>query len=169
MRIENEQWTSFVKKYQRRVFSVALSVLRNVEDAEEVVQEVFVKLYTHIDGIRDNNAVPKWLFRTSYNTALNKVRIKGIKKWLLGQEEIDCISSDNDSQEKTAEITDELKKIEAWKKARLSKKENVIIQMKLGEEMTFEEIAEALGINNSSAKTHYYRAVEKMKLLRSEK
>lgn len=169
MRIENEQWTSFVKKYQRRLFSVALSILRNVEDAEEVTQEVFVKLYTHIDSIRDEKAIPKWLFRTSYNTALNKTRIKGIKKWLLGQEEIDRTPSHGESQEKITEITDELKKIDAWKKARLSKKENFIIQMKLGEEMTFEEIAEILSIKISSVKTHYYRAIEKMKLLRSEK
>ena len=158
-------WLDIIERYQRVVFSVCLSVLRNKEDAEDIMQEVFVKLHKHIHSIRDENAIKAWLVHTAYNTALNSLRYKPILRFFSGDVDTDALPSKELGPEKTLEIKEEFEKIDLWKKAKLSKKENVIIQLKLGEEMTFEEIADALKKSVSSIKTHYYRAMNKLKAL----
>ena len=165
----NFEWSNLVKMHQKRVFSVALSVLRNVEDAKEITQDVFIKLYTHMDTIKDAKSISGWLAKTCYNSAINKVRAARLKQWIFGTDEIDKAASHTSSQEDVMSTSQELHKMKLWRKARLSKKENVIIQLKHGEEMTLQEIAEFLGMSVSSVKTHYYRAKKKVDLLLSSK
>lgn len=157
-----------MKRYQRHVFSVALSVVRNVEDAEEITQEVFMKLHANMRTIRDRKAIPAWLAKTSYRTAINKLVASKFKKWTLGTEEAEACPSQSRSPEDEMGISEELRKVRMWRKARLSRKENVVLQLKLGQEMTFQEIADFLGMSISSVKTHYYRATRKMESLTHE-
>ena len=159
------EWIDMVKRHQRRVFSIALSVLRNVEDARETTQDVFMKLYVHMDTIRDHKAIPAWLATTSYHAAINRVRLSRVKRWIFGTDAIDNAVSPNASQEDILSASQELRKIAQWKRARLSPKENVVLQLRHGEEMTMQEISAFLRMSVSSVKTHYYRAQKKMEAL----
>jgi RNA polymerase sigma-70 factor (ECF subfamily) len=161
-------WENLVKRYQRHVFSVAFSVVRNVEDAEEITQEVFMKLHAHMGTIRDRKAIPAWLAKTSYRIAINKLIASKVKKWTMGTEEAESCPSQSRSPEDEMGVSEELRKVRMWRKARLSRKENVVLQLKLGQEMTFQEIADFLGMSISSVKTHYYRAARKMESLTQE-
>ena len=63
-----------VARYERRVFRLALNVTRNHEDAEEAVQNAFVKAFENLDAFRGDSRFYTWLVRIAVNEALMKLR-----------------------------------------------------------------------------------------------
>jgi RNA polymerase sigma-70 factor (ECF subfamily) len=61
-----------LRKHERRVFRVVLAVLGNVEDAEEAMQDTFIKAYRHLDQFRGESRFTTWLTRIAVNAALQK-------------------------------------------------------------------------------------------------
>lgn len=61
-----------VRRHERRVFRVTLAVLGNVEDAEEAMQDTFVKAFRHLDQFRKEARFSTWLTRIAVNTAIEK-------------------------------------------------------------------------------------------------
>jgi RNA polymerase sigma-70 factor (ECF subfamily) len=62
------------ERYHRRVYAVALSVLKNPQDAHDVVQEAFVKVYRHLPDFQGNSSFYTWLYRISMNLAIDQLR-----------------------------------------------------------------------------------------------
>src|SRR5258708_16567099 len=61
-----------VRKHERRVFRVTLAVLGNIEDAEEAMQDTFVKAFRHLDQFRREARFTTWLTRIAINEAIQK-------------------------------------------------------------------------------------------------
>ncbi len=61
-------------RYHRRVFAVALGVVKNQDDALDVVQEAFVKVHKHIGGFQGSSSFYTWLYRIAMNLAIDHVR-----------------------------------------------------------------------------------------------
>src|ERR671916_1471486 len=60
--------------HHRAVFRAAYALVRDTGLAEDVTQEVFLKLYSHLDTLKDEDHVRAWLLRVASNTALNTIR-----------------------------------------------------------------------------------------------
>ncbi len=69
---DRRAFETLVRKHERRVFRVTLAVLGNVEDAEEAMQDTFVKAYRHIGQFRRESRFTTWLTRIAVNEALQK-------------------------------------------------------------------------------------------------
>lgn len=65
-----------VRKHEQRVFRVTLAVLGNAEDAEEAMQDAFVKAFRHIDQFRRESRFTTWLTRIAVNEALQKRQVR---------------------------------------------------------------------------------------------
>jgi RNA polymerase sigma-70 factor (ECF subfamily) len=61
-----------VRRHERRVFRVTLAVLGNVEDAEEAMQDTFVKAFRHLDQFRKESRFTTWLTRIAINEGIQK-------------------------------------------------------------------------------------------------
>ncbi len=61
-------------KYGQKIFQLALRYLRNHEDAEEVVQDVLLKVFRKIDAFRGDAALSSWIYRITFNTAMSRMR-----------------------------------------------------------------------------------------------
>ena len=60
--------------YEHKIFQLALRYLRNHEDAEEVVQDVLLKVFRKIDAFRGDAALSSWIYRITFNTAMSRMR-----------------------------------------------------------------------------------------------
>jgi RNA polymerase sigma-70 factor, ECF subfamily len=69
---ERRAFEPLVRRHERRVFRVALAVLGNVEDAEEVMQDTFVRAFFHLDRFRKEARFSTWLTRVAVNQAIEK-------------------------------------------------------------------------------------------------
>jgi RNA polymerase sigma-70 factor, ECF subfamily len=73
---DHHAFEQLVHRHSRRIFAVAMSVVRDVAEAEEVVQEAFLSAYTHLDGFRAEARFSTWLSRVTMNHALMRLRKK---------------------------------------------------------------------------------------------
>jgi len=65
-----------VRRYQSRIFAIALRTLGNNEEAEEAVQETFVKVHQNLPKYRKNALFSSWLYRIAYNQCMDTLRMK---------------------------------------------------------------------------------------------
>jgi RNA polymerase sigma-70 factor (ECF subfamily) len=71
-----EAFEMLVKKHQARVYALALGIVKNAAEAEEVVQETFLSAFQHLEGFRGDARFSTWIFRVATNHALMKLRKK---------------------------------------------------------------------------------------------
>jgi len=69
-----EAFTTLVHQYDRNIYRLALNITGKQEDAEDVLQEAFLKAYTHLDRFQGNSRFYTWLVRIAVNEALMKLR-----------------------------------------------------------------------------------------------
>lgn len=63
-----------VRRYQKMVFSVVSKIAGNATEAEDITQEVFIKVYQSLDKFREQSGFSTWLYRIAYNTAVSEIR-----------------------------------------------------------------------------------------------
>src|ERR1043165_5898298 len=67
-------FAELVRKYERKIFRLAKHITQSQEDAEDVLQETFLKAYSHLDGFQGQSKFYTWLVRIGVNEALMKLR-----------------------------------------------------------------------------------------------
>jgi RNA polymerase sigma-70 factor (ECF subfamily) len=81
--------------YGQKIFQLALRYLRNHEDAEEVVQDVLLKVFRKIDAFRGDSALSSWIYRITFNTAMSRMRcLKAVRIAEVSDVEIGTAGSD---------------------------------------------------------------------------
>src|SRR5260370_33265121 len=152
-----------VRKHERRVFRVALAVLGNVEDAEEAMQDTFIKAYRHLDQFRRESRFTTWLTRIAVNEALQK-----------RQARMDSVSLDESTDVASRSLPGRFEPWTANPEKLYGKQEmrqlvegaiqalppiyRETLVLRDIEEMSAEEAAEALGITVPALKSRLLRA-----------
>lgn len=164
-----------LEKYQTYAFKIAFSIVRNQENAEEVVQDSFIRVFKNIAKFKKTGKFSTWLYRIVYNTSLTSLRRKRrIQARSLSEPENyeldipDNYTNGFDDLVRDDKITFVNKAI-----ARLSESENVVVTLYYINECSIIEIAQITGWNKATIKTRLYRArqnlyVELSKLLSKE-
>jgi RNA polymerase sigma-70 factor (ECF subfamily) len=67
-------WEALVRRYQARIYGFALHYLRDPEEARDAAQEIFIKMYQHLDGVRDGHAFLPWMLRLARNGCIDRIR-----------------------------------------------------------------------------------------------
>jgi RNA polymerase sigma-70 factor, ECF subfamily len=158
-------FSELVQHYDRRVFRMAKQITQNDDDAEDVLQEAFLKAYTHLDDFQGNSKFYTWIVRIAVNEALMKLRKRRSDRSVPLDEPIDtgedevpreiAVWEDNPeetySREELAELLDEA--VQSLKPAY-----RTVFVLRDIEEMSIEETAEALGLSISAVKSRLLRA-----------
>jgi RNA polymerase sigma-70 factor (ECF subfamily) len=158
-------FSELVRHYDRRVFRMAKQITQNDDDAEDVLQEAFLKAYTHLDDFQGNSKFYTWIVRIAVNEALMKLRKRRSDRSVPLDEPIDtgedevpreiAVWDENPeetySREELAELLDQA--VQSLKPAY-----RTVFVLRDIEEMSIEETAEALGLSISAVKSRLLRA-----------
>src|SRR5690348_10987702 len=71
---EGEAFEKLMRRYNQRIFRTARAVLRDEAEAEDVVQETFVRAFRHLEQFEERSSVGTWLTRIAVNEALSRLR-----------------------------------------------------------------------------------------------
>lgn len=82
-------FTELVNRYDKKIYRLAKHITQNDEDAEDVLQETFLKAYEHLDGFQGNSRFYTWIVRIGVNEALMKLRKRKSSRTVSLDEEID--------------------------------------------------------------------------------
>ncbi len=83
-----------VERYQRKVYGVALGMMRNKEDARDVAQEAFVKVYRYVEFFKGDASFSTWLYRITTNICIDILRKRGATKGLTHIEFDEAVKRD---------------------------------------------------------------------------
>jgi len=86
---DQSAFRELVRRYRDTVFLSALSILHDPDEAEEIVQEVFLRVHLHLGGLRDRSAFERWLRSISRNLAINRLKEKARRGDYVPLDEVD--------------------------------------------------------------------------------
>lgn len=93
--------------YKKRIFSLGMSFLKNSTDAEDFVQEVFIKVYTNLKNFRGESSFSTWLTTIAYHTAVNSKNRRKDYSPLADEEGITDLQTDSPEKQEIKKITAE--------------------------------------------------------------
>jgi len=155
-------YASLVDKHKNMVFTIALRIVRNREDAEEIAQDVFVKAYQALATFKKESKFSTWLYRIVYNTAISKTRKKNIETSDLNYDLIENYSEDDINEDLNRLDNNEQKKIINVVLKKLNPDEQMLVTLYYYEECSTEEISEIINISQSNVKVKLHRTRKKM-------
>ena len=153
--IENKEkyFEILYKEYKNFVFNIVFSIIKNKDDAEEITQNIFMKIYKlPVEKLPTKNEA-SWLYAVAKNETLNYIKSK---KKDINIEELQVYVEDNN-------ILDEIDFKGLIKE--LDTEEELIVKLKTEYNFTFKEIAKVLGKNENTIKWKYYSAIHTLKIL----
>ena len=156
------QMELYTDKYSHQVYSLILKVVRNREDAEELAQDVFVKVFRNLSSFKGDSSFSTWMYRIAYNTAISATRKKK-NEFLAIEESI----INNVSEEEVADAlgrndtTGQMEMLDAAL-AKLPPDERAIILLFYMKEKTIEEVADITGLTPSNTKVKLHRIRKKL-------
>lgn len=152
-----------VEKYQNYVFTIALKILKRREVAEEVAQDVFLKVFNTLDSFEGKSKFSTWLYTIAYRTAIDVARKKQVHTQTLEDERTSNKKDDfhedglqrvsrQDLQQYLKAAIDQLDPLDA----------SIITLYYLNEKMV-KEIAEITGLTETNIKTKLYRLRDRLR------
>lgn len=159
--LEGDQQAHYTiyKRYVGAMFHTAIRMLGNKEDAEDVTQEIFIKVFQRLDSFRGESTLGAWIKRVAINTSLNFIRNK---KKLFFEEinEKTTVADESEIDEQAWEF--DIRRIhEAIKD--LPGGCRLVFNLYMLEGYQHKEVAQLLDISESTSKTQYKRAKRLLK------
>ncbi len=162
---EINYYTHLVDKYKDRVFTIAVKVLRNREDAEEIAQETFVKAYKSIHSFRGDSKFSTWLFRITYNNSISEVRKK---KQITSSLDDERYQAETEEQEHDGPVAERRAEYVKAALEKLDPEDYTLVFLYYYENQSVDELTKVTGLSESNVKIKLFRARKKLQSILSE-
>ena len=146
------------------VYSIALRVTRNTADAEEITQDVFLKIYENLSRFKFKASFKTWIYRITVNTALNSIRRRDREP--KGDFELALRTSHTEDMTRDSLDKKENKEQLAILLSMLNPEQRVCILLREIEGLSYKEIADTLKVNVNTVRTRLKRGREALLGLR---
>ncbi len=151
-----------VDKYKSFVYNIALRILKQREEAEEVAQDSFIKAFKAIKSFKYQSKFSTWLYRITFNSAVSRTRQKKIFQEEINEEITESIISSDVAN--GLENLNRLDRRTILQNAinNLNKEENLLISLYYYQENSMAEVAEVTGLDENLVKVKVHRARKKL-------
>jgi len=158
--------SEFLKRYHSRIYRLAYGMLRNPQDAEEVIQEVFLRLFQKLDSFKGESSFSSWLYRVAINTTYMKLREKRGADMLpleivgksLDEQVEQRGSSDWMSRPDEELLTEESLKLISDAIEQLPDDFKTVLILRDVDGLSTEEVGQLLGLSPPAVKSRLHRA-----------
>jgi RNA polymerase sigma factor (sigma-70 family) len=150
-----------VKKYQEKIYWVARRFTNDHDQADDIVQEVFIKMHTALKAFRGDSSVYTWLYRITVNAALNYIRKQRIREFLRIDYYFDAAGDSSEQPDIQVEREEQQNLIDEAIKT-LPEKQKTVFVLRYYEEMQYEDISRILKTSIGGLKANYFHAVKKI-------
>jgi RNA polymerase sigma factor (sigma-70 family) len=149
-----------IADYQRPLYSHIRNMVLNHDDADDVLQNTFIKVFRHIGGFKGESKLFSWMYRIATNEAITFLNQKAKKNGITNQEyqerAINNLTADTwfDGDEIHLKLHKAV--------GTLPEKQQRVFRMKYFEDLKYEEISEIVGTSVGALKASYHHAVKKI-------
>jgi len=157
---QNTAFKQLVQRYQKPLYYHIRNIVLNHDDADDVLQNTFIKVFSNIGNFKGDSKLYSWMFRIATNESLTfieqRAKKQGISNIEVQQKAI--LNLESDVYFEGNEIQLQLQKAIAT----LPEKQQLVFKMKYFEEMKYENISEILDTSVGGLKANYHHAVKKI-------
>lgn len=149
-----------VLKYREKVYYFVRRILIDHADTDDVVQNIFIKVWKNLDGFREDSGFFTWLYRISVNEALSFAKSKKLRLYLtLSSPEAALLKTLRDDHYfDGSEIERKLQQAVI----RLPEKQRIVFNLRYYDEMPYEQMSDVLGTSVGALKASYHFALKKI-------
>ena len=161
MQQKEQFFNSLVRQYGERLYWHVRSMVGSHEDADDLLQEIFIKVWNSLDGFRGDSEPFTWLWRIATNETisnLRKARVRAALRFSTIDAEAERISDPDPRLDGDAAMRKLRKAL-----MRLPDKQRLVFGMRYWEELSYEQISEITGTSVGALKASYHIAYEKVK------
>ena len=154
-----EAFSTLVREYQQRIYSIVRKMVISHDDADDIVQEVFVKVWHNVENFKGDSSLFTWVYRIAVNESLMFLRKRRRQQWFgsdITEELENALISDKYVD--ADEIQQKLQKAIL----RLPDKQRLVFNLKYFEDLSYEEIAEITETTVGSLKASFHHATKKI-------
>lgn len=159
---DNSAYSGLVSKHKGMVFSIALKILQNREDAEEVAQDCFLKAFRSLGSFKKESKFSTWLYRIAYNAAITKTRKKRIEFVGIDDRIITNYTEDDIREQVGRFDAEEQKEIIDRALSRIPEEDGLLITLFYRAENSIEEISAITRLTESNVKVRLHRIRKKL-------
>jgi RNA polymerase sigma-70 factor, ECF subfamily len=157
-----------VDRYQAKVLSIVHGVLRNHNDAEDIAQQVFAKIYLSVGKFDNRSSLLTWIYKITVNECYDYLRKKRVRKLVYesdfneeDSQRMEYSASGADSAP-TADVNLERRDIVVKLMGKISEEERQLMMLKEVEGHSVEELASMMGMNENTIKVKLFRTRQKL-------
>ena len=171
-----ERYTELVVRHQRRAARIAFHYLRDGAEADEAVQDAFIKAYSHLSTFREELPFEVWFTRILINGCLDRIKARTRReRWIVPMP--DSGSTDRGFAERTPGrgpspedqvLARERRQRLAAALAKLPERQRSVFMLSHYEGCTSREVSAITGLNESTVRVHLFRAIRKLRGLLTE-
>lgn len=159
---DTNSFGELVDRYQDFVFTIAIRILKNREEAEEVAQDSFIKAFDSLKSYRGEAKFSTWLYRIVYHKSLDRIKKNKRQQTFEIIEEITDDSFDHIENGLEAMLSEERSEIINKCIGQLPEEEAAIISLYYFEEQSVKEIAQVTSLTEDNIKIKLYRSRKKL-------
>ena len=160
--LPNMRFKDVVDEHQRGVYQLALQLTGHHQDAEDLAQDVFIKVHAKLDSFRGDASLKSWIYRITVNTYLNKRRKKALFFMKL-RDDFDATLLDNRSNTAYGAESNVIQEHVRKAMDGLSPKERSAFALRHYNECSVKEVAQVLNVAEGTVKSLLFRAVQKLR------
>ncbi len=159
------KYSYFIEKYKGMAFSIAFRIAGNREEAEEIVQDAFLKAFRSLDKFRKDSKFSTWLYRIVVNCSLSRRRNKKLESISIDADDAaDSVVANVESVYRSLDLSDQKKFIHLALEE-LSIEDRLLLTLYYLNENSIDEITEITGITRENIKMKLHRARNKMYII----
>lgn len=166
---DREAFRKLVEIYQRQLFAFAYDLTGNFQDAEDLSQEVFLKMWRKLDTFRKEAKLSSWLYRIAMNTFIDRSRGKNARVHKMKDDLEDLKLAKADYRDGEPFMNPEAQVEANWMQEQvkraldaLTPKERVIFTLRLYQDLKMSDISDRLGVTTGTVKSLLFRATKKL-------
>jgi RNA polymerase sigma-70 factor (ECF subfamily) len=164
---DESAFAAIVDRFQKKIYRVALAIVRDEMEADTITQDTFIQAFTHLGRFQGRSELETWLTRIAINRSRDLLRRRKFVSLFTG--------SDDDEHQFVLEPVDErpdaerevmshqLRAAIVRAEEGLSAQQKIIFRLRHYEEFSLEEIAVLLGLRAGTVRAHLFRAVHKVR------
>lgn len=154
-------FNEIVRKYQQQVYWVIRKMVQDHDEADDITQEVFIKVHTALKDFREESNLFTWLYRIATNYSINHIKKVKVRNTVS----VELVVQQIESNDKRAdeEIDDRTKRrILEEAIETLPAQQRAVFNMRYYDQLQYDEIADILGKSTGGIKANYFHAVKKI-------
>jgi RNA polymerase sigma-70 factor (ECF subfamily) len=169
-----ERYAELVERHQRRAARIAYHYVRDSADADEAVQDAFVKAYTHLGTFREELPFEVWFTRILINGCLDRIKAKRRRERWIARPTIDANGEERDPAENlpSRSPSPEAQLLHNERRRRLKEamvqlpeRQRLVFVLSHFEGRTSREVSAVTGLNESTVRVHLFRAIRRLRSL----